>query len=1298
MRKLLLCVSMLMLVISTLGQTYELVKSVNDLTEGKYLIVYSDAKQSVAAGNYNFKKYIFAPPVEVSINKKNQIVEPNSQALVWDISKAPKGYNISVKIKKEKYYLEFHGSINSNKVYLKKDGNINWDISINEKSQAEIKNLKVIAKFFQYNSTKGQERFSCYKGTQKHVSLFKLKTTAPKPTITNVSIVPKTPTIKDEVTVSAMIATADKAQLLYGFKEGAEAEPVDFALNPKTKKYEGIIPATQAKKTVYYKIIASNASGTTENKGNYTTQEASVTPTITDVTINPKTPTLKDAVTVSAKVKSSTKPRLYYGLKEGEENIKVDFERDGSNIQDITYKGIIPAINTSKEVTVYYKIVATPEGMFPAVEYKGSYKAMDSEIRPVIKDVAIAPQEPTTKDKVKVIAVIDNCTEAQLFYGFKEDDINNGVEFKYNKQFNQYEGLIPETTEAKVYYKIIATKKLEKDEYVGSYDVKQNENQNPQGVIVDALCGGKGYEFIYASTKVADGYISVGRTKSYGAKGFDAFINKVSFDGELKWYKLVGDSGNDFFDAVTATTDGNVVAVGQVKGKLCAVKFALNGDIVWNKEFDGLSRGYGICEVEGKNLFIVGSVDDNAFILKINEGGEKIWSKEYGNINDVSGKDILKGVAVDKDGNYLATGYSNTKKEGDYEAWLLKLTPEGKEIWSEYYGGLEKDQTISVATLTDGNYCIAGQTKSYGSPSLNGLLMKINKDGKLQWAKTYGDRKYDYLNGIVATPNGVLAVGVTKSYSPTTMSNGWLLEADLDGNLVCNYNYGDDKKSDILWGIKNVGADKYLLTGYKDVTKSKAKNYDQWLMLVEKSDLLKINNIKHSVEMPTVTQSLTVSADIISGVDSAKLFYGEEKYKETNVLEFANVSGNKYQAEIPAQNHEVIYYKIVAYKGKEVVSAYGSYATLRPVITDVAINPTEPTATDDVTLSAKITNITEVSLFWGVAEGEETNKVDFNKGTDDIYTGVIPASTADEVFYKIVAKLDEVEVVKTGSYTPQKPQITGVTINPTEPTTKDEVVVKGTVVFANEVKLMWGTTEGQETNEVAFTETSDADIYEGVIPATTEAKVYYKIVAKLSEVEVVETGSYDVKQIVKPTIENVAINPKEPTATDEVTVSATVTNADEVKLFYGFKDGEETTEVAFASANADGNYEGKIPATTEAKVYYKITATKDGETVEEKGSYTIKTTGTGINDENIVSYKLYPNPATTVCNIELTALQNGDVTIQIMNIAGQVMFVETYQHTGYINKQINLNDFAKGVYFVKIQTNNITDIKRLVIN
>ena len=114
---------------------------------------------------------------------------------------------------------------------------------------------------------------------------------------------------------------------------------------------------------------------------------------------------------------------------------------------------------------------------------------------------------------------------------------------------------------------------------------------------------------------------------------------------------------------------------------------------------------------------------------------------------------------------------------------------------------------------------------------------------------------------------------------------------------------------------------------------------------------------------------------------------------------------------------------------------------------------------------------------------------------------------------------------------------------------------------------------------------------------------------------------------------------------------------------------------------------------------YTVTLTVTNGTCTDVTTKTIAVQGIGINDPDLTqSLKVFPNPSYGEVNINIDGSEYNRATVTLYTIHGQT--VETYTLTslnGTINKTIDLSNFGKGVYFIKVESNQKSVMNRIVI-
>lgn len=89
---------------------------------------------------------------------------------------------------------------------------------------------------------------------------------------------------------------------------------------------------------------------------------------------------------------------------------------------------------------------------------------------------------------------------------------------------------------------------------------------------------------------------------------------------------------------------------------------------------------------------------------------------------------------------------------------------------------------------------------------------------------------------------------------------------------------------------------------------------------------------------------------------------------------------------------------------------------------------------------------------------------------------------------------------------------------------------------------------------------------------------------------------------------------------------------------------------------------------------------------------------TAVNDYAGVSdLSVFPNPASDVLNVNFLTTNAENVSLQIVDMSGKMIENRNYQHIGGLFEEtLNVNDLAKGIYFLKIQTEQGTTMQKFI--
>jgi hypothetical protein len=147
-----------------------------------------------------------------------------------------------------------------------------------------------------------------------------------------------------------------------------------------------------------------------------------------------------------------------------------------------------------------------------------------------------------------------------------------------------------------------------------------------------------------------------------------------------------------------------------------------------------------------------------------------------------SSYDELRKLCLTKDGGYIAGGLSysdasgeksqNSRGADDY--WIIKANRNGKIQWEKTFGGDWEDNFKSIIQTNDGGYALIGESSSgisgektdYSRGSTDYWLVKLDSLGNIQWDKTYGGSGTEFIDDIVQAQDGsYILAGSSDSYA-----------------------------------------------------------------------------------------------------------------------------------------------------------------------------------------------------------------------------------------------------------------------------------------------------------------------------------------------------------------------------------------------------------------------------------------------------------------------------------------------------------------------------------------------------
>lgn len=191
-----------------------------------------------------------------------------------------------------------------------------------------------------------------------------------------------------------------------------------------------------------------------------------------------------------------------------------------------------------------------------------------------------------------------------------------------------------------------------------------------------------------------DHLLICGHSYSFSDEG-DIYLIKVNTNGDTLWTKNYFASGNQFPRHILQTQNGeylitNTSLDSDSNTELYFLKLSADGQQLWNKKVSpGIGKwGFSTIELSNGDLVTCGKIekgdDDQILIVKTDSQGKVLWEHEYGNTFLQERGNVIKSNA---DGTFTITGWSHSTHSGTNQIVLLKINPNGDQIFFKEFGG-----------------------------------------------------------------------------------------------------------------------------------------------------------------------------------------------------------------------------------------------------------------------------------------------------------------------------------------------------------------------------------------------------------------------------------------------------------------------------------------------------------------------------------------------------------------------------------------------------------------------------------
>lgn len=187
---------------------------------------------------------------------------------------------------------------------------------------------------------------------------------------------------------------------------------------------------------------------------------------------------------------------------------------------------------------------------------------------------------------------------------------------------------------------------------------------------------------------------------------------------------------------------------------------------------------------------------------------DTLWTRTYGGEHD----DCCYSVIENSNGEYILAGWTRSFGSGGKDVYLLKIDVNGDIVWTRTYGGVNDDEGRYVQETSDSGYIIAGSTESFGAGASDMYIIKTYANGDTIWTTTCGMLYSEYGYSVQQTSDsGYIVTGRISSFSVGGF-DVFLVKLDEDGNTLWAKFIGDIGW-DVGYSIEGTSDGGYIIAG-----------------------------------------------------------------------------------------------------------------------------------------------------------------------------------------------------------------------------------------------------------------------------------------------------------------------------------------------------------------------------------------------------------------------------------------------------------------------------------------------------
>lgn len=221
--------------------------------------------------------------------------------------------------------------------------------------------------------------------------------------------------------------------------------------------------------------------------------------------------------------------------------------------------------------------------------------------------------------------------------------------------------------------------------------------------------------------------------------GGDYWVIKTDLTGNLEWSRFFGGSFTEIPLGIVETDDHNFIIAGSsdsddfnISNNLGTydfwiIKIAPTGSLIWEKSFGGseIDEARAITTSSDGNFMVVGDTRSSDIDVSENKGAADVWIVKFSTEGSLIWEKTIGGTSFDtaraiyktQDNGFLIAGSSRSldndfENNGQNDALILKIDSNGSLLWQKTIGGSQIDFLYGITELNNKAIIAVGESSS----------------------------------------------------------------------------------------------------------------------------------------------------------------------------------------------------------------------------------------------------------------------------------------------------------------------------------------------------------------------------------------------------------------------------------------------------------------------------------------------------------------------------------------------------------------------------------------------------------